>query len=1235
MLFSGINVNAFAADGNTKNLIVDSVRCDNDTQYVTITGHTADKNAFAEILIEVLTVDTNKNVLDEYLSSTENIAQVTTDEYGKFEYSFPVGRTDKEEFDVYVTASYCGEVSKIRLKLNDKSSDKLVVDSVRCDNSMQYVTVKGHTTDEKAFTDILIEVLAADTDKNALADYLASMENIAQIITNMHGEFEYSFPVGRTDNKEFDVYVTAPYCGRTSKTRLKLYDTGSDGELLNSAVIMQAGNKLAIKKNTRVYTDYAPYMSGNGLMIDTQALAEYFDAVVSDTEVTINGTTKAVDFAENGGRKYINAGSLAEFGLYVHDSDEINAVVITEKTGDYNYEKMTETLGIYMSDGGNDVNDGSFDKPVKSIERAIALAKARDYGIAKTVYVREGSYRLTKSVDIENVNGLYIAAYNGENVVFTGAAKVNKEDFILLTDTDKLERVKPKAKGKIYTLDLSEYMTAAADNIAVYEDNVLANVGRYPNNGYISAKFSGSAVSIDSADKRMWKNEPDGKLFGYFPSSYETTSANFSINDSMEIVTGFNRNDSVPLRAYNMLCEADSPGEYYIEGGILYYYPMGNLDNVEITDLRFELFNIVNSENITLDGIVAEKNKNNAISITGSKNVNVLNSEIRHIAGNGINISNSFDTTVDGCKIYDLRNSGVAVDNCGKYVTLQSGNTMIKNSRIYNFANTGAVNNAGVKITGGMDTTVYGCVIHDSAAQGITVGGGYGHTVEKCDIYNVTNYMSDAGAVYFNTGVLGRGSRVVDNYIHDIVCGYRNNVNSEVYAIYLDDFTGGAVVSGNTIANIRKAGKIGGGRDNTITNNIIIGEMNGINYDNRGDMSTPYAKALFHPSAMAGSTSQFNGTGGGLYSGYFALKANPEYDPEKWYAKYPGFKKLTEDIELEKAYWVALNDDSITDKDSYKYDAALPVNNVMTNNVSINPIGYELPFEFWWDWRTQYNTNHTNNLAVAAKIYNQRDVTQFSENGNTFVSGSENVAAAKAWFEDYANNNYQLKADNGISSYISGFTNINLPDSGTKVETNGMGAPKLTVPANNAAVKNTAEFAWRKTGEGDYFIFEISENADMSNPVYTELTHKTSLSQTLDEGTYYWRVTAIDKSIEKAASAQSEIYTVNVAGDYVAVKDYGFKQDDTAIAVPTAGKTTMAYVNSDFVKLKNDNAIVIFVLKSADGKTKDIATVPVTNDNKTSDIEYEFTYQTEDSVEMFIWSNTGEDYPYTNKIVIG
>lgn len=410
----------------------------------------------------------------------------------------------------------------------------------------------------------------------------------------------------------------------------------------------------------------------------------------------------------------------------------------------------------------------------------------------------------------------------------------------------------------------------------------------------------------------------------------------------------------------------------------------------------------------------------------------------------------------------------------------------------------------------------------------------------------------------------------------------------------------------------------------------MIGVMNGINYDDRGVIG----KYFFHPKAMAGSTQEFNGTDGGLYSGYFALKANPEYDPEKWYAKYPGFKKLTEDIELEKAYWVALNDDSITDKDSYYYDAALPVNNVMTKNVSINPAGYELPLEFWWDYSKQFNTKYENNLSVSARKGSVNDINMFEANGNTFVSGSENVSAAKAWFEDYANDNYQLKADNGISSYISGFTNNNLSGAGARIATNGMGAPKLTVPANNARVKNTASFAWRKTGEGDYFKLEISQNADMSNPVYTEITTKTAVTVTLDEGAYYWRVTAIDKSLTKAEPAPSEIYTVNISGDYVTVKDYGFKQNDAAVAVPAEG-SAKAYINSDFVKLRNDNAVVIFVLKSADGKTKDIAAVPVTEDNKAYDIEYEFTYETGNSVEMFIWSNTGDMYPYTNKIVIG
>ena len=332
--------------------------------------------------------------------------------------------------------------------------------------------------------------------------------------------------------KEY-VYVTAPYCGEESKTRLKLYNTGSEDELLNSAVILQAGNKLAIKKNERVYTACAPYMSGDELMIDAAALAECFDAVIADTSVTINGTTKTLEFVTNGAGRYIGVHSLAEFGFYVHISEAMKAAVITEITGENNYEKITEALGVYMANGGSDENDGSFGKPVKTIEKAIELATARNYDIGKTVYVREGEYRLKKAVDIENVNGLYITAYNGESVVFTGASRVNRNDFALLTDPDKLARVKQKAKGKIYTLDLTKCMSPAATDIAVYEDGIFANNARLPDIGYVKGKFSGNTVNIDSADKRMWRNEPNGKLFGYFPSSYETTSADFSINDSM------------------------------------------------------------------------------------------------------------------------------------------------------------------------------------------------------------------------------------------------------------------------------------------------------------------------------------------------------------------------------------------------------------------------------------------------------------------------------------------------------------------------------------------------------------------------------------------------------------------------------------------------------------------------------------------------------------------------------
>lgn len=88
------------------------------------------------------------------------------------------------------------------------------------------------------------------------------------------------------------------------------------------------------------------------------------------------------------------------------------------------------------------------------------------------------------------------------------------------------------------------------------------------------------------------------------------------------------------------------------------------------------------------------------------------------------------------------------------------------------------------------------------------------------------------GAIYGGRDWGGRGVVIRYNYIHDIftiIDGYG------VHGIYLDDCLSGITVTGNIIVNTTGLGILhGGGRDNIMTNNIVIGCNAVVGSDNRG-----------------------------------------------------------------------------------------------------------------------------------------------------------------------------------------------------------------------------------------------------------------------------------------------------------------------------------------------------------------------------------------------------------------
>ena len=208
------------------------------------------------------------------------------------------------------------------------------------------------------------------------------------------------------------------------------------------------------------------------------------------------------------------------------------------------------------------------------------------------------------------------------------------------------------------------------------------------------------------------------------------------------------------------------------------------------------------------------------------------------------------------------------------------------------------------------------------------------HRISENDIHNVITIQNDAGAIYLGMGLLNFGSVIENNYIHDV-----RNGNSECVAIYIDDCSHGVTVSGNVIENVGRGMLFGGGRNNTIKNNILINES--IYYDVRGTTSG-WAHAVWD-------------VGGNYDRELTYLEENPEYDEEKIISVYPGFKELVKDIRKRR--------------ENSSYDSGIPKNVVIVNNVNIKSNekaeSFLTPYELFGGLIKRFgNADESNNFSV-------------------------------------------------------------------------------------------------------------------------------------------------------------------------------------------------------------------------------------------------------------------------------
>ena len=604
---------------------------------------------------------------------------------------------------------------------------------------------------------------------------------------------------------------------------------------------------------------------------------------------------------------------------------------------------------FHVSPTGDDKNPGTAEQPFRTLERARDALRQRRRsealpagGVAVTLHT--GVYpRTTQSFSLlaedsgtQEAPVVYRAAA-GERPVLCGGRTV--ANFVPLTDSPAARRIPQAARDQVLQADLraagitdfgmlrprgrGHGQLAGMDepaHLELFFGSIPMSLARWPNDTpKMSERFAqvelgdretvrdgGRTIVNDSdifyySDPRQdtWANEPAPWLFGYWQRAYFSSYRKILDIDpeKNQIRIDWNLAPTAKRRAemvqgsgyqgINLLCELDSPGEWYLDRdtGLLYFWPPAPIKEGEVfvSLLDAPLLAMDGVSNVVFRGLTLEAGRQHGVVIKDGENVQLAGCVIRNMGCKGVDIQGGQGHALVGCDLAHLGDAGVRLTG-GDLPTLRSCEHVVENCHIHHFAhwNRGAYQ-PGVEVEG-VGARISHCLIHDAPHQAFLLSGN-DHVTEYCEVHDVTHEAGDAGAWYMYGGsgaaLSERGNVVRYNYWHHLPYNETFLKHHCVchMGIYIDNVNGGVTVYGNVIS--RFDGSNGavffGGSDDIVENNVFHRCYTGVNLQDR---SWVYAKG---------------------YKGLDAFLARMKVNQPPWSVRYPRLmtiKPHTEDLTL-------------------------------------------------------------------------------------------------------------------------------------------------------------------------------------------------------------------------------------------------------------------------------------------------------------------------------------------------
>ena len=558
----------------------------------------------------------------------------------------------------------------------------------------------------------------------------------------------------------------------------------------------------------------------------------------------------------------------------------------------YSCGGRSREYALYVSPSGSDnwsgrlaePNDSRSDGPFDSLEKARDTIRAlkRTSGLPEggiTVYVRDGLYPFDKTFALSaedsgtEMSPVTWRAYPGETARLFGGRYVNC--FAPVTDTGILERIDGSLRDSILAADLKslgiddfgDIDPKSGNRIELLFKGKYMTVARYPNEGWLNiadVPQTGERM-INKGLDRDKSPVPKGRNYGRFtypgdrPKRWSDTESlwvhgywTWDWSDEYlkvaKLDTG--RREITPREPHhnygytknqrfyflNILEELDSPGEWYLDinSGIVYFLPPSPIEenDVVISMAEYPLVSLDNASFIMIAGFVFEGGRGAAVAMSGGNDNTIAGCAVRNFGQTAIDIRGGKNNGVLSCDIYDVAAGGIDIHGGDRKTLVPAGHFAI-NNHIHDFGVRLKTYTPAVQTTG-VGNYIAHNLIHDAPHCGIflmTSQLGNDHVIEYNELHSLAKETGDVGAIYLCArDFTMRGNIVRYNYLHDI----KGPGQHGAMAIYLDDFTSGTTVYGNICHRASRAILIGGGRNNTVENNIFLECDPSVHVDGRG-----------------------------------------------------------------------------------------------------------------------------------------------------------------------------------------------------------------------------------------------------------------------------------------------------------------------------------------------------------------------------------------------------------------